>query len=80
MSLTGRLNLSHSTTKTSYVNRWDVQIFREVHSLKQVHGPDPNYNDICFSGAGRYFRLMMNSFFWLLIFPGFTFLSFQNSL
>ncbi|PON54240.1 Aspartic peptidase [Parasponia andersonii] len=28
-------------------------IIRELHSLKQIHGPDPNYNDICFSGAGR---------------------------
>ncbi|GMN34987.1 hypothetical protein TIFTF001_005021 [Ficus carica] len=28
-------------------------IMKELHSLKQVHGPDPNYNDICFSGAGR---------------------------
>ncbi|KAM6542860.1 hypothetical protein CsatB_007307 [Cannabis sativa] len=28
-------------------------ITRELHSLKQIHGPDPNYNDICFSGAGR---------------------------
>ncbi|XWS21263.1 hypothetical protein CRYUN_Cryun30bG0040700 [Craigia yunnanensis] len=28
-------------------------ILREVHFLKRVHGPDPNYDDICFSGAGR---------------------------
>ncbi|XVE94989.1 hypothetical protein REPUB_Repub02eG0057900 [Reevesia pubescens] len=28
-------------------------IQREVHFLKRVHGPDPNYDDICFSGAGR---------------------------
>ncbi|XP_004292749.1 PREDICTED: aspartic proteinase-like protein 2 isoform X1 [Fragaria vesca subsp. vesca] len=28
-------------------------IMKEIHFLKQVHGPDPNYNDICFSGAGR---------------------------
>ncbi|XAR50724.1 Nepenthesin [Bertholletia excelsa] len=27
-------------------------IMKEVHSLKQIHGPDPNYKDICFSGAG----------------------------
>ncbi|CAH9145199.1 unnamed protein product [Cuscuta epithymum] len=25
----------------------------EVHSLKKINGPDPNYSDICFSGAGR---------------------------
>ncbi|GMP31360.1 hypothetical protein CsSME_00005606 [Camellia sinensis var. sinensis] len=28
-------------------------IVKELHSLKQIRGPDPNYNDICFSGAGR---------------------------
>ncbi|KAM5565802.1 aspartic proteinase 39 [Rosa sericea] len=28
-------------------------IMKETHFLKQVHGPDPNYKDICFSGAGR---------------------------
>ncbi|XVF64152.1 hypothetical protein PTKIN_Ptkin09bG0144800 [Pterospermum kingtungense] len=27
-------------------------ILREVHFLERVSGPDPNYNDICFSGAG----------------------------
>lgn len=27
-------------------------IMKEIRSLKQIHGPDPNYNDICFSGAG----------------------------
>ncbi|CAI9102275.1 OLC1v1000516C2 [Oldenlandia corymbosa var. corymbosa] len=27
-------------------------IMKEVHALKQIQGPDPNYNDICFSGAG----------------------------
>ncbi|CAL5326184.1 unnamed protein product [Camellia sinensis] len=27
-------------------------IVKELHSLKQIRGPDPNYNDICFSGAG----------------------------
>ncbi|EPS62720.1 hypothetical protein M569_12069, partial [Genlisea aurea] len=25
----------------------------ELHSLKRVPGPDPNFNDICFSGAGN---------------------------
>ncbi|XVF39843.1 hypothetical protein PTKIN_Ptkin01aG0064700 [Pterospermum kingtungense] len=28
-------------------------IIREVHFLKRISGPDPNYDDICFSGAGR---------------------------
>ncbi|OAY51000.1 aspartic proteinase 36 [Manihot esculenta] len=28
-------------------------IMKETQFLKRVHGPDPNYNDICFSGAGR---------------------------
>ena len=32
----------------------DMQVMKETHSLKQIHGPDPNFNDICFSGAGRY--------------------------
>ncbi|KAA8531614.1 hypothetical protein F0562_006323 [Nyssa sinensis] len=27
-------------------------IMKELHSLKQIRGPDPNYHDICFSGAG----------------------------
>ncbi|THG22333.1 hypothetical protein TEA_010016 [Camellia sinensis var. sinensis] len=27
-------------------------ITRELHLLKRIPGPDPNYNDICFSGAG----------------------------
>ncbi|KAM3758103.1 hypothetical protein ACB098_01G017400 [Castanea mollissima] len=28
-------------------------VMKEIRSLKQIHGPDPNFNDICFSGAGR---------------------------
>ncbi|XP_030949997.1 aspartic proteinase CDR1-like [Quercus lobata] len=28
-------------------------VMKETRSLKQIHGPDPNFNDICFSGAGR---------------------------
>lgn len=31
-----------------------LQIKKELHSLKQINGPDPNYHDICFSGAGKY--------------------------
>ncbi|KAK7406492.1 hypothetical protein VNO78_08119 [Psophocarpus tetragonolobus] len=27
-------------------------IMKETHLLKQISGPDPRYNDICFSGAG----------------------------
>ncbi|XP_074296725.1 aspartic proteinase 36-like [Silene latifolia] len=27
-------------------------ITSELHGLKQIRGPDPNYNDVCFSGAG----------------------------
>ncbi|CAD5182531.1 unnamed protein product [Musa acuminata subsp. malaccensis] len=27
-------------------------IMSKLHSLKQIRGPDPNYKDICFSGAG----------------------------
>ncbi|XP_068654593.1 aspartic proteinase 36-like isoform X2 [Aristolochia californica] len=27
-------------------------IIKNLHNLKQIRGPDPNYNDICFSGAG----------------------------
>ncbi|CAN0863876.1 Aspartic proteinase 36 [Linum grandiflorum] len=26
-------------------------VMKELHSLKQIQGPDPNYNDLCFSGA-----------------------------
>ncbi|GMH17964.1 hypothetical protein Nepgr_019805 [Nepenthes gracilis] len=28
-------------------------IVKNIHPLKQIPGPDPNYNDICFAGAGR---------------------------
>ncbi|KAG1366851.1 aspartic proteinase-like protein 2 [Cocos nucifera] len=27
-------------------------IMSKLHSLKQIRGPDPNYKDICFAGAG----------------------------
>ncbi|KAK9061889.1 hypothetical protein SSX86_019073 [Deinandra increscens subsp. villosa] len=27
-------------------------IIKELHSFKKIRGPDPSYNDICFSGAG----------------------------
>ncbi|KAG0465847.1 hypothetical protein HPP92_020011 [Vanilla planifolia] len=29
------------------------QLFDNLGSLKQVDGPDPNYKDVCFGGAGR---------------------------
>ncbi|XP_008790631.1 aspartic proteinase 39-like [Phoenix dactylifera] len=28
-------------------------ILSNLHSLKQIRGPDPNYKDICFAGAGN---------------------------
>ncbi|CAN6225927.1 unnamed protein product [Urochloa humidicola] len=28
-------------------------VISKVHSLKKIRGPDPNYKDICFAGAGR---------------------------
>lgn len=28
-------------------------VIKEIPSLKRIHGPDPNYDDVCFSGAGR---------------------------
>lgn len=28
-------------------------VLENIHSLKQIPGPDPSYGDICFSGAGR---------------------------
>lgn len=27
-------------------------IMKELHGVRQIKGPDPSYNDICFSGAG----------------------------
>ncbi|KAL8099276.1 hypothetical protein AgCh_031808 [Apium graveolens] len=32
--------------------KFKLAILKEVSSLKQIRGPDPNYDDICFSGAG----------------------------
>ncbi|GLU04166.1 hypothetical protein SLE2022_213270 [Rubroshorea leprosula] len=37
-------------------------IMREVHFLRSIHGPDPNYVDICFSGAGRDVTQLSNIF------------------
>ncbi|KAJ6997448.1 aspartic proteinase-like protein 2 [Populus alba x Populus x berolinensis] len=37
-------------------------IMKELHSLKPIRGPDPNYNDICFSGAGSDISQLSSSF------------------
>ncbi|KAI4327389.1 hypothetical protein L6164_019858 [Bauhinia variegata] len=37
-------------------------IMKELKSFKQIHGPDPNYNDICFSGAGNDVSQLSKSF------------------
>ncbi|XP_059643991.1 aspartic proteinase 36-like isoform X2 [Cornus florida] len=37
-------------------------IIKELHSLKRIRGPDPNYNDICFSGAGGDVSQLSKSF------------------
>lgn len=34
-----------------------LQFMKELNALKQIRGPDPNYNDICFSGAPRYLSI-----------------------
>ncbi|OEL19813.1 Aspartic proteinase-like protein 2 [Dichanthelium oligosanthes] len=34
----------------------------KVHSLKKIRGPDPNYKDICFAGAGRNVSRLHESF------------------
>ncbi|MED6196675.1 hypothetical protein PIB30_049606 [Stylosanthes scabra] len=40
----------------------DPKIKRELHSFKQISGPDPNYNDICFSDAGSDVSQLSNNF------------------
>ncbi|KAL7083913.1 hypothetical protein ACP275_14G191500 [Erythranthe tilingii] len=37
-------------------------IFKELNSLKRIQGPDPNYNDLCFSGAGSDTSQLSNAF------------------
>lgn len=37
-------------------------IKKELHTLKQINGPDPNYHDICFSGAGNAVSQLSKSF------------------
>ncbi|XP_031388663.1 aspartic proteinase-like protein 2 isoform X1 [Punica granatum] len=37
-------------------------VMQEVQSLKQIRGPDPNYKDICFSGAGSDISQLSSSF------------------
>jgi len=36
-----------------------LQIMKERNSLKQINGPDPNYKDICFTGAGMYVSIII---------------------
>ncbi|CAK9186294.1 unnamed protein product [Ilex paraguariensis] len=37
-------------------------VMKELKSLKRIHGPDPNYNDICFSGAGSEVSQLLKAF------------------
>lgn len=37
-------------------------IMKELHSFQKIRGPDPNYNDICFSGAGSDVSELSNTF------------------
>ncbi|XP_010277145.1 PREDICTED: aspartic proteinase-like protein 2 [Nelumbo nucifera] len=37
-------------------------IIKKLRLLKQIRGPDPNYNDICFSGAGSDVSLLSKTF------------------
>ncbi|XP_010271625.1 PREDICTED: aspartic proteinase PCS1-like isoform X2 [Nelumbo nucifera] len=37
-------------------------IMKKLRPLKQIRGPDPNYNDICFSGAGSDVSLLSKTF------------------
>lgn len=37
-------------------------IMKELHSVQQVRGPDPSYNDICFSGAGSDISQLLKTF------------------
>ncbi|KAK6938612.1 Xylanase inhibitor, N-terminal [Dillenia turbinata] len=37
-------------------------IMKETHPLKLIPGPDPNYKDVCFSGAGRDVNKLLQTF------------------
>nr|XP_016451006.1 PREDICTED: aspartic proteinase-like protein 2 isoform X2 [Nicotiana tabacum] len=37
-------------------------VMKELHSLREIEGPDPNYKDICFSGAGSDISELSKSF------------------
>ncbi|WMV41922.1 hypothetical protein MTR67_035307 [Solanum verrucosum] len=37
-------------------------VMKELHSLREIEGPDPNYKDICFSGAGSDVSQLSKSF------------------
>lgn len=44
------------------VNLWfTLQLMKKISFLKQINGPDPNFKDICFSGAGRYFYFLLGA-------------------
>lgn len=37
-------------------------IMKELHGVRQIKGPDPSYNDICFSGAGSDISQLLKTF------------------
>ena len=37
-------------------------VVKELHSLKQIEGPDPSFKDICFSGAGSNISQLSKNF------------------
>ncbi|KAI3722645.1 hypothetical protein L2E82_33687 [Cichorium intybus] len=37
-------------------------VMKELHSVKQIKGPDPSYDDICFSGAGSDVSKLLKTF------------------
>ena len=37
-----------------------MQIMNELQGIEQIPGPDPLYNDICFSGPERYFCFLLD--------------------
>ncbi|KAH0679191.1 hypothetical protein KY284_020276 [Solanum tuberosum] len=40
----------------------NFEVMKELHSLREIEGPDPNYKDICFSGAGSDVSQLSKSF------------------
>lgn len=43
---------------------------KKISFLKQINGPDPNFKDICFSGAGRYFYFLLGASYFRFILSG----------